>query len=189
MACSPSKVFASKALANLGKFTSSGSEASNRRVKACARLRTLLSTPASSAHWRMTYVAFNNDFLQDFLRGFRVADAVDIGIVAVFLYSVLVWFLETAYRRMAEGVMAVLVLYFLAVKFNLYLTSQVLHAGLTILLIMLVVIFQDDLRAQFERLASLGTLRQLRPTVLPASELDTLVQAAFSLAEKRRWAR
>lgn len=120
--------------------------------------------------------------LHDFSNRFRPADAADIAIIAVFLYSALVWFRETASRRIAMGVTAIMILYFVAVTFNLYLTSQVLHAGFAIVLIMLVVIFQDDLRRGFERLATMGAWRFRQPAP-PPSELDTLVEVAFSLAE------
>ncbi|MEO8493507.1 MAG: diadenylate cyclase [Planctomycetota bacterium] len=124
-------------------------------------------------------------FLHELPRTFRPADAVDITIIAVFLYSALVWFRETASRRIAVGVTAIIVLYFLAVTFNLYLTSQVLHAGFAIVLIMLVVIFQEDLRRGLERLATIGAFRQFRQTVPPPSELDTLVEATFAMAEAK----
>jgi uncharacterized protein (TIGR00159 family) len=122
-------------------------------------------------------------FLRDFPQGFRLADAVDITVIGIFLYSALVWFRETASRRVAVGVTAIMALYFLAITFNLYLTSRLLHAGFAIALIILVVIFQDDLRSACERLATMGELRQLRQAEPRPSELDTLVQTAFEFAE------
>jgi uncharacterized protein (TIGR00159 family) len=124
-------------------------------------------------------------FLHEFPHSFRLTDAVDITIISVFLYSALVWFRETTSQRVAVGVTSIIVLYFLAVTFNLYLTSQLLHAGFAILLIMLVVIFQEDLRRAFERLATMGRLRQFRAVAPLASELDTLVQVVFALAEAK----
>ena len=123
--------------------------------------------------------------LYDLPHRFRPADAVDIAIITVFLYSALVWFLETTSRRVATGVTAIIVLYFVAVTFNLYLTSQLLHTGFAIALIALVVIFQDDLRRAFERLATVGTWSSLRVSVPPTSELDTLVEVAFAMAAER----
>ncbi len=124
-------------------------------------------------------------FLYDFPNRFRLADAVDIAIIAVFLYSALLWFRETASRGIVVGVTAMIFLYFAAVTFNLYLTSQLLHAVFAIVLIMLVVMFQDDLRRGFERLAAMGTWRRQRQAMPPPSEMDTLVEVAFGLAERR----
>lgn len=124
-------------------------------------------------------------FARSFASSFRLADAVDIVVIALFLYSALIWFRETASRRVVVGLTFLAAIYFLARTFNLYMTSQLLHNAFAILLIMLVVIFQEDLRRIFERLAAVGTLRQLRETVPDASELDTLVQVAFGLAERK----
>ncbi len=110
---------------------------------------------------------------------------MDIAIIAVFLYSALSWFRETASRGIVVGVTAMIFLYFAAVTFNLYLTSQLLHAVFAIVLIMLVVMFQDDLRRGFERLAAMGTWRRQRQAMPPPSEMDTLVEVAFGLAERR----
>ncbi len=123
--------------------------------------------------------------IRDFPRYFRLADAVDIAVIAVFLYSGLLWFRETASRRVVVGVTTVGVLYFLARTFDLYLTSRLLHAGFAILLIVLVVIFQEDLRRAFERIATMGTLGRLRQSATQVSELDTLVEVTFGLAEHR----
>ncbi len=121
--------------------------------------------------------------IRDFLRNFRLADAVDIAVIAVILYSALVWFRETASRRIVVGVTLLALLYFVARTFDLYMTSQLLHGAFAILLIMLVVIFQEDLRRAFERIATMGSFRQLRRPSSDLTELDTLVQVAFELAD------
>ena len=78
-----------------------------------------------------------SESVSDFLTSFRLADAVDIAVIAVFLYSALVWFRETASRRIVVGVTLLAVLYFVARTFDLYMTSQLLHGGFAILLIIL----------------------------------------------------
>lgn len=124
-------------------------------------------------------------FGREFMQSFRLADAADIAVIAVFLYSALVWFRETASRRVVVGVTLLAALYFAARTFDLYMTSRLLHGGFAILLIILVVIFQEDLRRIFESIAAVGTLRPLRDPEPESGELDTLVEVLFGLADNR----
>ncbi|MBC8870108.1 MAG: DNA integrity scanning protein DisA nucleotide-binding domain protein [Planctomycetes bacterium] len=121
-------------------------------------------------------------FLSEFRRTIRIADGVDILLMSVFLYSALVWFKQTASRRVLVGMFFLFVVYLLAQAFDMYLTSLVFHTGFAVLLIVLVVIFQEDLRRMFERFASLGSLRRLRRVKATAMDVDALVEAVFTLA-------
>lgn len=127
-------------------------------------------------------------FLRDLPRAFRIADAVDIVLIALILYAAIIWFRETTSRRMLVGVVVLACIYFAARNFELYLTSQLLHAGFTVVLIVLVVVFQEDLRRAFERIASLGTLEVFQRSPLASFDADVLVEVAFDLATKRRGA-
>lgn len=124
-------------------------------------------------------------FLHDLLQSFRVADVVDIVLIALILYAVLVWFRETTSRRVLVGVLIIVGVYFTARNFELYLTSQLLHAGFTVVVIALVVIFQEDLRRGFERIATLGTLTTSNADTIFRHEFDMLVEAVFDLASKK----
>jgi uncharacterized protein (TIGR00159 family) len=124
-------------------------------------------------------------FLDEFAHSFRVADAVDILLMSIFVYSTLVWFKETASRRVLIGVLVLVAVYFLARAFNLYLTSLVFHTGFAALVIVLIVVFQEDLRRMFERVAGWGTLRRLREPRPAVIDVDLLVEAAFSMAAER----
>lgn len=124
--------------------------------------------------------------LEEFSRNFRVADAVDILLMSIVVYSALLWFQETASRRVLIGVLLLLVVYFSARAFNMYLTSLVFHTGFAVLVIVLIVVFQEDLRRMFERVAAWGSLRRrFRPVSQPPIDVDALVEAAFSLASSK----
>ncbi len=124
-------------------------------------------------------------FLNDFFREFRIADAVDIVLVSLFIYSALVWFRETASRKIMAGVLLLAVVYFAARAFDLYLTSLVFQTTFAVLLVVLVVVFQEDLRRMFERVAAWGSLRSLRPDASSNGDVDALVEAAFHLAANK----
>ncbi len=122
--------------------------------------------------------------LDDFRRSFRIADAVDILIMSVLLYSGLVWFKETASRAVVIGVSVVAGVYFVARAFDMYLISLVFHTAFAVVLIVLIVVFQEDLRRMFERVAAWGTLRELRPSAPPAMDVDSVVESAFHFASE-----
>lgn len=127
-------------------------------------------------------------FLRELVLSFRVADAVDIALIALILYAVLVWFRETTSRRMLVGVLVLVGVYFAARNFDMYMTSSLLHTGFTVVLIMLVVIFQEDLRRVFERIATFGSFAASGTNAIFRNEFDKLVEAVFDLASKRHGA-
>ncbi len=124
-------------------------------------------------------------FSEEFRRNFRVADAIDIFLMSVILYSALIWFRETASRRVLIGVSLLLVVYFAARAMDMYLTSLVFHTGFAVLVIVLVVVFQEDLRRMFERVAGWGMLSRFRPAEQLPIDLDAVVEAAFTMAASK----
>ena len=98
-------------------------------------------------------------FLDELGRTFRFVDAVDILVVAIFLYAGLVWFQRTTSRGALVGVAVLAIIYFLARSLDMYLTSLVFQTTFAVVLFILVVVFQEDLRRVFERISSLGSVR------------------------------
>lgn len=124
-------------------------------------------------------------FLEELRQTFRIADAVDIALITLFLYTVLVWFRTTASRSLAIGVSVLAALYVVARAFDLYLTLLVFHGAFAVMLVVLVVVFQEDLRRMLERLASWGSLPKLNTPLDVQPEVNVLVEAAFHLAQTR----
>lgn len=122
--------------------------------------------------------------LEELERSFRIVDAFDIALVAVFVYAVLAWFKHAASRSVLVGVILLALVYFIARALDMYMTVAIFQGVFAVLLVALVVIFQEDLRRGFERLAALGS-RSRRRVAMAAPDLDTLVEMAFQLAEKK----
>jgi uncharacterized protein (TIGR00159 family) len=128
-------------------------------------------------------IAIILSFLDEFRRHFRVADAVDIVLMSAIVYGGLIWFKQAASRRVLSGIIVVLVLFFVARAFDMYLVSLMLQTGFAVLIIIVVVIFQEDLRRMFERIAGIrwrGRSKQETPQ-LPI-DLDAIVEATFAMA-------
>ena len=122
--------------------------------------------------------------LDEFRRNFRWVDAVDIFLIALLLYWALIWFGETASRRMLTGVTLLALVYLAARMFDMTMTSLVFHTGFTVLLILLIVIFQEDLRRMVSRSASWLTLSRVTEDHRADDELEQLAESAFDLAQR-----
>jgi len=120
-----------------------------------------------------------------FISSVRIQDVLDIIIITVMIFALLTWFKARASRFVLIGIILLGGIYVAARFFQLYLTTIVLQSFFAILLFVLVVIFQEDLRGFFERLAMLGNLRK---KTQPVSALERtagiIAQTAANLAKK-----
>jgi len=125
------------------------------------------------------------NYLIDVAGNFRVADFFDIAIISILTYAVLIWFRRTASRFVLIGISILGLVYILARVFDLYLTVFVFQGFFAVLLIALIIIFQEDLRLFFERLARWGGMGKRWPAVSSPKEIDVLTQTAANLSLKR----
>jgi uncharacterized protein (TIGR00159 family) len=120
------------------------------------------------------------------IKSIRIQDVLDVAIIAAMIFALLMWFKTRASRYVLVGILLLGGVYLAARFFQLYLTVIVLQGFFAILLFVLVVIFQEDLRGFFERLALLGNLRK---EVRPLSDLEkaagVIAESAGNLAKKR----
>ncbi|MBM4314957.1 MAG: hypothetical protein FJ122_13720 [Deltaproteobacteria bacterium] len=120
------------------------------------------------------------------LQHFRIQDILDVAIISVMISALLIWFKDRASRFVFLGITLLAAVYLLARFFQLYLTTVVLQGFFTILLFVLVVIFQEDLRRFFERLAMLGRFRKRVFAVAAFNEsAEIIAQTAADLVHKR----
>ena len=125
------------------------------------------------------------NYLIDVARNFRAADFFDIAIISILAYAVLIWFRRTASRFVLIGISILGLVYILARVFDLYLTVFVFQGFFAVLVIVLIIIFQEDIRLFFERLASWGSMRKSWSSASSREHIDTLTQTVTNLALKR----
>lgn len=118
------------------------------------------------------------------LSALRLQDVLDIVIVAVMISVLLIWFKDRASRFVFIGVSVVGAIYVAARFFQFYLTTIALQGFFAILLFILVVIFQEDLRRFFERLAIISRLGKegLVQDASYATQIEMIVETAMNLA-------
>ena len=88
--------------------------------------------------------------------------AADIVLVALFLYAFFLWFKSTASRQILIGMGVLGFVYVLARTFDFYMTAAMFQVALAFAAIAAIVVFQEDLRRSFARLAALGKLPRAR---------------------------
>jgi uncharacterized protein (TIGR00159 family) len=113
----------------------------------------------------------------------RWNDVVDVLLVAALLWAALVW-LRRSRARLALGGLAILGgVYLVARQLDLELTVWILQGFFAVLVVVLVVVFQEDLKRVFEQIALWGLGR--RPPAPPVDLADTLARTAHHLARTR----
>jgi uncharacterized protein (TIGR00159 family) len=116
----------------------------------------------------------------------RIQDILDVLLIWVMISALLVWFKDRASRFVLLGIILLGGVYLLARFFQLYLTTVALQAFFAILLFVLVVIFQEDLRRFFERLAMLGRFPKKFFTATPQNKnAEIIAQTAADLARNK----
>src|SRR5437870_4443859 len=118
-------------------------------------------------------------------------NAVDVLIVAVFVYYVLVLIRGTRAVQLLIGVLVLVVVYGIAILLRLTLTTILLQALFALALVAIPVVFQPELRRALGQLGQLGPLNRL---LVPGSDqeiegvVDELVRAALLISEAKHGA-
>lgn len=110
-------------------------------------------------------------------------DLVDIALVSLFVWAAIVWLRRSRSRAALAGLAILGAIYAVARQLKLELTAFILQGFFAVLVLILVVVFQEELRRIFEQIGVLG-LRRRRPAP-PPDAVDTLVRTAARLAQTR----
>ncbi len=122
--------------------------------------------------------------MHNFLQHIHLKDLVDICVVGLLIWGAIAWARRVHAILALVGLLFLWLFYLAAMQLELQLTAWFFQGFFAALVIFLVVVFQDDLRRLFERIAVLGLRRQNAP--LDAGRTAVLIRALQELA-KRRW--
>jgi uncharacterized protein (TIGR00159 family) len=112
------------------------------------------------------------------------ADVLDMAIVGLLIYALLVWFKRTKTAFVVLGLMILGAVYVLARMTGMFMTIWIFQGFFAIFIIAVVVIFQEELRSIFERIAVWSIARGGRRQA-PPQEPDILVRALSDLARDK----
>jgi uncharacterized protein (TIGR00159 family) len=114
----------------------------------------------------------------------RIADVIDILFVATMFYTASVWVKKTPAAVIVRGLFILVAVYIIARQIGLELTAWIFQGFFAIFLIIIVVIFQEELRQIFERIAVWSFASQ-RPSPLRSDTVDVLTRTLADLARDK----
>jgi uncharacterized protein (TIGR00159 family) len=113
----------------------------------------------------------------------RIQDAIDILIIAYVIYRIIDLIRGTRAVQMLIGLGVVCLIYLSSQSFQLYTLNWILDNFLSSILLVIVVIFQDDIRRALTRVGARTFLG--REPQLQQQDLEEIVRAAVALASKK----
>ncbi|HWH79796.1 MAG TPA: diadenylate cyclase [Candidatus Binatus sp.] len=113
-----------------------------------------------------------------------IADVIDILVVAILLYTATAFLKQTRAAFIVRGIFILAAIYILARYLDLQLTAWIFQGFFAIFLIIIVVIFQEELRQIFERIA-VWSLRPNGDPSLRSDAADILIGTVADLAKDR----
>lgn len=119
-------------------------------------------------------------------RSVRIADLLDIAVIAFCLYFAMIWLRQRTSRAAALGFLSLMFVYILSRRLDMFLTSILFQAGITAVLVALVIVFQDDVRRIIDRIAALGPFEKSHaPPAETETTIDVVTEAVATLARNR----
>lgn len=121
-------------------------------------------------------------YFTEFYKSFRITDILDILIVGFIIYRILLLIQGTRALQMAAGLIFLVFLYFFSEIFQLLTLNWILHTFLSSILLLIIIIFQDDIK---RALAQIGTAPFTRLQAQYSFGIEEVVKAVSLMAEKR----
>ncbi|MBV9079907.1 MAG: DNA integrity scanning protein DisA nucleotide-binding domain protein [Elusimicrobia bacterium] len=117
-----------------------------------------------------------------------VSGLLDIAIMSALIYAIIIWFKRSKAFFVLIGIFIIGIVYIVARELNLQLVAVVFQGFFAVILIAVIVIFQEEIKSLFERLAvwSLNPRRlRQRRVISMREEVDVLVRTLNDLAASR----
>ena len=123
-----------------------------------------------------------------FFKEVGISGFLDIAFMTLIIYSISIWFKKTKAAFVLTGILIIAGVYLLAREFNLVLTATIFRGFFAIILVAVVVIFQEELRRFFEQVAVWSLNRRTKKTrkaLLLPSEVTALVRTVVDLSKEK----
>jgi diadenylate cyclase len=117
------------------------------------------------------------------LRSINWSDLLDMAVVSLFIYSILLWFDWSKSVFVARGILILGVFYIVARQMGMVLTTWIFHGFFAVFVVALVIIFQEEIRRFFERLA-LWRWSSIKSGPIRSEQVEVLLQSASHYARE-----
>ena len=119
-----------------------------------------------------------------YLKTIGIGDVLDVALVSILIYALLMWFKRARAAIIVKGMIVTGAVYLLARVVGMVMTIMLFHAFFAILALALVVIFQEELRRVFERIA-VWSLSGGKVWLSASPDSDVIASAVDELARER----
>jgi uncharacterized protein (TIGR00159 family) len=131
-----------------------------------------------------TKVGDMNSHLASIITNLRIQDILDILFLTVIVYYLYLWFWGTRAFKALVGLLALGVVFTLARFWGLFLTTWVFQIMWQVLIVLIIILFQSEIRQVLERVNPLSVLG-LRPTVRSNEWTPGFAATVFSMAGRK----
>jgi len=118
------------------------------------------------------------------IANFRFQDVVDILFLTVVAYHLYLWFRGTKAFKALVGLLALGIIFTVARTWGLFLTTWVFQIFWQVLVILLIILFQSEIRQVLERMNPLRAIG-LQKQSTPEKWIPGFIQALFTLSERK----
>lgn len=125
-----------------------------------------------------------NSHLASIITNLRIQDILDILFLAVIVYYLYLWFWGTRAFKALVGLLALGLVFTFARFWGLFLTTWVFQILWQVLIVLIIILFQSEIRQVLERVNPLSVLG-LRPAVRSNEWTPGFAAAIFTMAEKK----
>lgn len=115
---------------------------------------------------------------------FRLQDILDILILSILIFQLYSWFRKTRAMRVLAGLGTISIIYFVAKLVGLPMTGWVLQQLGTVVIIVIVVVFQSEIRQTLYRFSRIGGLMHTTSKRICAGP-SVIADTVFGLAKER----
>ncbi|MGH7930066.1 MAG: diadenylate cyclase [Candidatus Binatia bacterium] len=122
--------------------------------------------------------------ITNLIKAISLSEIVDIILVAIVLYTGIVWAQRTRAAFVVRGIAVLGGIYLIARQLELQMIALMFQAFFAVILVIVVVVFQEELRQIFEQIALWSMGRKRRPA-LRSTAADVLVRTIADLAKDR----
>ncbi|MCJ7594639.1 MAG: diadenylate cyclase CdaA [Desulfobacterales bacterium] len=118
------------------------------------------------------------------INNLRFQDVLDIFFLSVVAYHLYLWFRGTKAFKALVGLFVLGIIFTVARTWGLFLTTWVFQIFWQVLVILLIILFQTEIRQALERVNPLRALG-LRKNTKPGEWVEGFAQTAFTMAQRR----
>ena len=124
-------------------------------------------------------------FIKELVLSISIINLIDIGLIAFLFYFVAMWFKGTRSFQILVTLIGTGIFYFLATKLGLILTSLLFQYVWAAIIIVLVIVFQPEIRQMLDRASPIRHWRNRQYQSADSGVVDEIVSAVTELARLR----